>query len=102
MDDGLYLNFELGESTTTGKNVSLSTKYKGRWKESALSKKWDRIKAQKQFNNAATLKRPENPPQNTSNNNDEVQSRREKVVESTNSLPSRPLKRKRRDTIASS
>jgi ATP-dependent RNA helicase DDX31/DBP7 len=43
-DDDLVLNFEVGD--TPGANL-VSTQYKGRWKERALSKKWDKIKARR-------------------------------------------------------
>src|SRR5271154_4998338 len=98
MDDGLLLNFEVGESTTG--NVISSTKYKGRWKERALSKKWDRIKARRPFNETTTWKRPENPVQQTSNG--DSANKESKVIETNTVLPSRPLKRKRKDTLASS
>src|SRR5436190_20277861 len=45
MDDGLLVNFEASD---TAVQVS-SSQYKGRWKERALSKKWDRIKAKRQL-----------------------------------------------------
>ena len=46
-DDDLLLNFEVGD--TPGTNL-VSTQYKGRWKERALSKKWDKIKARRVLN----------------------------------------------------
>src|SRR5271170_2607599 len=46
-DDDLLLNFEVGD--TAGTNL-VSKQYKGRWKEKALSKKWDKIKARRVLN----------------------------------------------------
>lgn len=42
-DDGLLLNFSVED--TSAITTSSAGQYKGRWKERALSKKWDKIKA---------------------------------------------------------
>src|SRR5277367_3803805 len=54
-DDGLLLNFEVGD--TPGANF-VSSQYKGRWKERALSKKWDKIKATRVLNGPVKSRMP--------------------------------------------
>lgn len=93
-DDDLLLNLSVGEAAAV--NVS-STRYKGRWKERALSKKWDRFKARKAMNgeNFARKANEEVP----SSLNSALQ-----IVRESNIAPSesRPLKRKRQGNVASS
>ena len=43
-DDDLLLNFSVNDTPSIS---SVGGQYKGRWKERALSKKWDKIKARK-------------------------------------------------------
>jgi len=46
-DDGLLLNFSVSDTPSVPVSAG---QYKGRWKERALSKKWDKIKARRAFN----------------------------------------------------
>lgn len=90
-DDGLLLNFSLGDAP--GISVS-SGQYKGRWKEKAKAKKWDRIKARRALNGqAATVPGPQEEPRRPQTNG--VQSSNGQTVDS-----SRPLKRKRNHASA--
>ena len=92
MDDGLLLNFEVGDAAVRPS----STQYKGRWKERALSKKWDRIKAKKAISKGSANWQPSEsrPPASQS----EKTPRKEQPISAENA--ERPLKRKR--TVASS
>ena len=92
MDDGLLLNFEVGDAA-----VRLSTaQYKGRWKERALSKKWDRIKAKRAISKGASNWQPSESHPPASQSEETPWKPQPTSVESTK----RPLKRKR--TAASS
>jgi ATP-dependent RNA helicase DDX31/DBP7 len=91
-DDGLLLNFEVGKVAAVGLS---SNQYKGRWKEKAKAKKWDRIKARRVLNGqpvSIPAPREERPKQNT--NGDEG-----KQTNTTDS--SHPLKRKRNHPASS-
>src|ERR1700736_581244 len=90
-DDGLLLNFEVGGTPV----VSVSAgEYKGRWKEKAKAKKWDRIKARKAQNGrSVSLPVPHEEPKEAGTNGVVVNGSRMNGSEATNSV--RPLKRKR-------
>ena len=49
-DDDMLLNFEVGDGPAAN---LVASQYKGRWKERALSKKWDRIQARRAFKGPA-------------------------------------------------
>jgi len=98
MDDGLLLNIDAGAATSAA--PSSARQYKGKWKERAMSRKWDRIKAKRVLNGL--------PPQGKlfTSSTEEQNNRRTgdpNPTEKRNatgyfegfSSPSRPLKRKR-------
>ena len=97
-DDGLLVNFDAGDTATV--RVS-SAQYKGKWKERALSKKWDSIKLRRALGQGpqrpgatgqSLVNKPVQPVQGEVRNKPEHNSVQESI--------SRPLKRKR--TVASS
>jgi ATP-dependent RNA helicase DDX31/DBP7 len=95
-DDGLLLNFSVNDATAV--HVS-SVQYKGKWKERALSKKWDRIKAQR------ALKGPPSRPSVLLRSEPAMIQTPSSQVETGNvptslSAESHPLKRKRKHTVA--
>src|SRR5271170_2678708 len=96
-DDDLLLNFEVGD--TPGTNL-VSTQYKGRWKERALSKKWDKIKARRVFNGPVKSTTPTTIPPTAVKTTNGVNGGLEK--ESTGTEGKRSLKRKRKQAVASS
>ena len=102
-DDGLLLNFEAGD--TPGTNL-VSAQYKGRWKERALSKKWDRIKARRALN--GFVRPATQPPTSSSTQVSEEKTTSSPTVhgskanESIERAEERPLKRKRKHIVASS
>ena len=92
MDDGLLLNFEVGDAA-----VPLSSaQYKGRWKERALSKKWDRIKANRAISKGAANWQPSESRPPVTHSEETPRKEQPTSVEWTE----RPLKRRR--TVASS
>src|SRR5271156_2874267 len=106
-DDGLLFNFEAGNVPIV---KASSGQYKGRWKARALNKKWDRFKAQKVVNgdisNISTPalpppSQPTPPPRPTIDQGytSKVQT---ESTENIDTVPSRPLKRKRKSTSTTS
>lgn len=91
-NDDLLLNFTVDDGRTIGPVTKM---YKGRWKEKALSKKWDKIKAYRTLNaKASSTASHEIPPQKPPHN--------DKVRVATNGPPTerRHLKRKRATVVA--
>jgi ATP-dependent RNA helicase DDX31/DBP7 len=96
-EDGLVLNIDTAGSAPVA--PPSAGQYKGKWKERALNRKWDRIKAKRALNNRlpaqgklfspSTERMQEMAPQQ--------QDKTTKTTEDTerSSGPSRPLKRKR-------
>jgi ATP-dependent RNA helicase DDX31/DBP7 len=93
-DDDLLLNLSVDETAAIG---APSVRYKGRWKERALSKKWNRFKASKAMNGGNFLRETHEEVPPPSNNASQIA--RENI---TSPSESRPLKRKRQATVASS
>lgn len=101
-DDGMLLNFEVGDVPAAN---LVASQYKGRWKERALSKKWDRIQARRVFKGPAktsisskTSTSADAPAKSTVTPT--VNGRKE--TETTENDGGRSLKRKRKQGVASS
>jgi ATP-dependent RNA helicase DDX31/DBP7 len=101
-DDGLLLNFSVGD----GPAIVTKGQYKGKWKERALSKKWDKFKAQRALSGRPVppIRRPEEPSQHQPQPHGAQHTSAAQTNGNTNTSnpDSRPLKRKRNHTVASS
>src|SRR5579859_3046067 len=101
-DDGLLLNFEVGDTPSIGLTAG---KYKGRWKERVNARKWDRIKAKRALNGKPVVQiprreeiapKPQPPVEPVRSQGEAGKTNR------TTTSDSGPLKRKRKHSVASS
>jgi len=97
MDDGLLLNIDTGARTPAA--PSSARQYKGKWKERALNRKWDRIKATRAVNGhppQGKLFTPSTEGQNNRRTGDPKPTENRNATGNFEgfSSPSRPLKRK--------